>query len=425
MNEELIAILMRDRGISREEAISAINSQNAVEDRFIRDYLGEATFGYRAPLDGSTMPESKQGANALFKNKYGDINFFAQNWNTLKDSMEQDITENPYYTDAEGNQILRTPYPNNLTTMGNVSKRESAQQARKFNAKIRQEGLPYQKVKRDAFYNPQGQELAKFAEGGVYNPILPNLFGTGLNFDPSLYQGYNIDPNILQNIVAQNRLMGNNGQVPPQTVNNSLLTPGNPLTTPTNVDLTPQQVDNKSITNPNGGIDWKSLSKDQGITNPYGASINENYITPNNSQMGYETFTDIDDGKEVVIGEPTISEESVDTGKEVNPNTFELFSQLSNWSPYGTDIEQELYSLGTAIGNAQSGNGSVYNTISGIAAGGAALLGGTRTTLSGMSNAQARDRYLRWMQERRSRQQYSPNSQTVNTQADAVGGITG
>ena len=96
MNEELIAILMRDRGISREEAISTINSQNAIEDSFIRDYLGEAAFGYRAPLDGSTMAEDKQGANALFKNKYGDINFFAQNWNTLKANMEQDIAHSLY-----------------------------------------------------------------------------------------------------------------------------------------------------------------------------------------------------------------------------------------------------------------------------------------------------------------------------------------
>ena len=424
MNEELIAILMRDRGISREEAISTINSQNAIEDSFIRDYLGEAAFGYRAPLDGSTMAEDKQGANALFKNKYGDINFFAQNWNTLKANMEQDIAQNPYYTNAEGNQILRVPNPNNLTTMGTVSKRESAKQAREFNNRIRQEGLPYQKVKRNAFYNPQGQGLAKFAGGGVYNPGIPNLFGTGLTFDPSLYQGYNIDPNILQNIVEQNRLMGNNGHLPAQTVNNSLLTPSNPLTSPIDVDLTQQQVDNQSITNPNGGINWEGLSKNQGITNPYDASVNENYMTPNNSQMGYETPTDINNGKEVVIGEPTISEESINTVNEVNPNTFELFSQLGNWNPYGTDIEQELYSLGTAIGNAKSGNGSTFNTISGIAAGGAALLGGARTALSGMSNAQARDRYLRWMKDKRSRQQYSPNSQTVNTQADAVGGTT-
>lgn len=108
-------------------------------------------------------------------------------------------------------------------------------------------------------------------------------------------------------------------------------------------------------------------------------------------------------------------------------NTIEQMSIFaSQLNPYGSDLETELYSLGRGIGRATSGQGGTANTLGIVGSAGAALLGGTRSALSGYSTQIANNRYLEWMRERQRRQQnqYTPNSQTQNTQATALGGIT-
>jgi hypothetical protein len=138
--------------------------------------------GYRAPLDGSTQPPDRQAGVALFKNKYGDTNWFAKNYNATRELMEQSYSENPYYSDAEGNQVQKNIDPDVAFQGQNlyVSMHDSAKRARALNQQNRQEGLGYQKIQRDAFYDPTGSKeshIAHFQDGGgIDDEMLTNGF---------------------------------------------------------------------------------------------------------------------------------------------------------------------------------------------------------------------------------------------------------
>lgn len=127
--------------------------------------------GYRAPLDGSTQPPDRQAGVALLKNKYGDTNWFAKNYNATRELMEESYNESPYYSDAEGNQVQKNIDPDVAFQGQNlyVSMRDSAKHARALNQQNRQQGLGYQKIQRDAFYDPTGSKeshVAHFQDGG-------------------------------------------------------------------------------------------------------------------------------------------------------------------------------------------------------------------------------------------------------------------
>lgn len=134
------------------------------------DVIPKDQIGYRAPLDGSTMPENRQAGVALFKNKYGDKNRFAESYNYTRGELEKSYAENPYMYDAEGNAFEKSIDPDNLKD-GNryVSMHDSAKMARALNKNTRENNLDYQKVQRDAFYNPDGAKVLhvpSFKNGG-------------------------------------------------------------------------------------------------------------------------------------------------------------------------------------------------------------------------------------------------------------------
>lgn len=132
--------------------------------------VDKSQIGYRAPLDGSTMKPQLQAGTPLLKNKYGDVNYFAEGYNNTRQNMETAYAENPYYSDAEGNLIERSIDPDNLSSMNlYTSMHDSAKQARIMNRNIRRKDLGYQKIQRDAFYNPDGSKQAvvpTFQNGG-------------------------------------------------------------------------------------------------------------------------------------------------------------------------------------------------------------------------------------------------------------------
>lgn len=194
-----------------------------------------------------------------------------------------------------------------------------------------------------------------------------------------------------------------------------------------------QQFNNlgQPLFNPSGGMNWNNFmgGGNQNLNPPTAnRPINESFSVPsveNELQTGGGLPT-IDTGNQVDInpsgvGQQAQEEQSSQTSPSVMDQVGMFASQLN---PYGSDLETELYSLGRSIGNISNGQGSPGNTLSLIGSAGSALFGGTRSALSGFSNSKANNRYWQWMQERRRRQQYSPTSQTQNTQADALGGIT-
>lgn len=127
----------------------------------------KSQIGYRQPLDGSQAEKDQQAAFALFRNQYGDINYFADQYNKLRADMEQAYIENPNYADSEGNLIQRSYDPDRLQGPM-VSMKESRRRARDLNRIIRKNNLPYQKIQHDAFYNPNGKTdmTARFQNGG-------------------------------------------------------------------------------------------------------------------------------------------------------------------------------------------------------------------------------------------------------------------
>ena len=135
----------------------------------------KSALGYRAPLDGSTMDKDQQAAFALLRNKYGDKNYFADQYNTLRDSMEESYLENPNFVDADGNIVERSYDPDSLQGPA-VSMRESRRMARDLNKVIRKNNLPYQKIQHDAFYNPNGKTdmVARFQDGGATGQKSPD-----------------------------------------------------------------------------------------------------------------------------------------------------------------------------------------------------------------------------------------------------------
>lgn len=142
--------------------------------------LQKSQFGYRAPLDGSTMRSNKQEGVALLKNKYGDKNWFAEQYNKTRELMEDSYREFPYHSDAEGNRIEKNIDPDVAFQGQNlyVSMHDSAVRARMLNRQNRQQGLGYQKIQRDAFYDPTGLKQPKVAAfqdgGGIDDELLTN-----------------------------------------------------------------------------------------------------------------------------------------------------------------------------------------------------------------------------------------------------------
>ena len=155
----------------------------------------KSELGYRAPLDGSTMKTDQQSGFALFPNKYGDKNYFAENYNNLRTQLENSYAENPYYVDADGNRIEKNIDPD--VAFGNmaeyVSMRESARRAREFNQNNRRNNLGYQKIQRDAFFNPNGLKeapVATFEAGGDFNKAFIKELDTKLSNPDGTSESY-------------------------------------------------------------------------------------------------------------------------------------------------------------------------------------------------------------------------------------------
>ena len=87
-------------------------------------------------------------------------------------------------------------------------------------------------------------------------------------------------------------------------------------------------------------------------------------------------------------------------------------------NPYGTNIETELYMAGQAIGMTPGSRGRGAAIAGGI---GSAVLGGARTLLSGLGNAQQNQAGRQYYEDRLGQNRYTPNSQYQNT--NNVGGV--
>lgn len=217
---------------------------------------------------------------------------------------------------------------------------------------------------------------------------------------------------------------------------------GQPITTPSNLQYgvpsipvqQPSVLNNPSqpLFNPSGGLNWGMMSGNQNIPNPYQQPQQYNVpsmenIPTNILQSGEVSFSTTPSAESDMSDEERRAIEANQSmwyQNRMQQNQQALFNQLGYLNPYGTDLETELYTLGRGIGNATSGQGGTANTLGIIGSAGSALLGGARSALSGYSNTIANNRYWQWMQNRRRQQRYSVNSQTQNTQADALGGIT-
>lgn len=196
----------------------------------------------------------------------------------------------------------------------------------------------------------------------------------------------------------------------------------------------PSVLNNSSqpLFNPSGGINWGMMSGNQNIPNPYQQPQQynvpgmENIPTniPQNGEVNLSTTIPVESDMSDEERRAIEANRSMWDQNRMQQNQQALFNQLGYLNPYGTDLETELYTLGRGIGNATSGQGGTANTLGIIGSAGSALLGGARSSLSGYSNSIANNRYWQWMQNRRRQQRYSVNSQTQNTQADALGGIT-
>jgi hypothetical protein len=103
----------------------------------------------------------------ILRNKYGDTNFFdehhaqyEQNWN----NEVQRGTQNAYSYDDEGNIIQSwSPSSESSGFIMNPKRLAAYKQAHDLNKQNRKEGLGYEKIKFNAFYNP---EIPKFQSGG-------------------------------------------------------------------------------------------------------------------------------------------------------------------------------------------------------------------------------------------------------------------
>jgi len=187
----------------------------------------------------------------------------------------------------------------------------------------------------------------------------------------------------------------------------------------------------QSLFNNSGGMNWNNFmgGGNQNL-NPSSTDrpINESFSVPSVQQelSSGGGLPSIDTGNQVNLDPSTqVAQDQGQTSSNRNSNIMNQVGMFaSQLNPYGSDLETELYTLGQSAGNIANGQGSTGNTLSLIGSAGAALFGGTRSALSGFSNSKANNRYWQWMQERRRRQQYSPVSQTQNTQSDALGGIT-
>lgn len=153
--------------------------------------------GYRAPLDGSTMPKDLQAGVALFPGRYGNTNFFADNYNKVREGLEASYLEDPYWYDADGNRreknidpdVINAKLPGEFMTM-----HDSAQKARRMNRYNRQHDLGYQKIQRDAFYNPTGSKqgyTARFQDGGQNDYVDMDL--TEEEIESLRRLGYDVD----------------------------------------------------------------------------------------------------------------------------------------------------------------------------------------------------------------------------------------
>lgn len=141
--------------------------------------------GYREPLSGETRPEQEQSAFALLANQYGNINYFAEMYNKLRDVTEESYLEDPKLVDAHNNLVDKTFDPDYLSKPY-VSLGESRNMAKELNRRIRKEHLPYQKVRRNAFYNPDGfKNEPSFQDGGYIDMDLTDDEIMGLR-----HQGY-------------------------------------------------------------------------------------------------------------------------------------------------------------------------------------------------------------------------------------------
>lgn len=243
-------------------------------------------------------------------------------------------------------------------------------------------------------------------------------------------------------------IMGNQSTLNPiESSATSLYTglPNNTVTTPFQVNYTPQNIEvptnylnNNAIPSinsnsypltsqtPIGGLPTRPISIGD-------LSITEDIVTSNQPPVNNPSS----EGLPLSARSINILSQNEDVNKTLSDgyaqnqagqlNALEQASMYASmFNPYGSDLETELYSLGRGIGNAQNGQGGVGNTLGIIGAAGAALLGGTRSALSGYSNSIANNRYWQWMQNRRARQDnmYSPQAQTQNTQSTMLGGIT-
>jgi hypothetical protein len=103
----------------------------------------------------------------ILRNKYGDTNFFddhhaqyEQNWN----NEVQRGTKNAYSYDDEGN-IIKSWSPSSESSgfIMNPKRLAAYKQAHDLNKQNRKEGLGYEKIKFNAFYNP---EYPRFQSGG-------------------------------------------------------------------------------------------------------------------------------------------------------------------------------------------------------------------------------------------------------------------
>lgn len=212
---------------------------------------------------------------------------------------------------------------------------------------------------------------------------------------------------------------------------------------PSPMSTLPTSSGNKPLLNSYGGINWDVFSPTQQVPMPQseiaplytvqGDQANKDGIAPTQqppltqADMGTLAFTMDKDGNMVPTNQPASQQAPIDqNGNPLNP--FEQAAVLASYiNPYGMDLETELYTFGRALGmQPTTQRGKIGRGLTLVGSAGAALLGGTRSALSGYSNSIANNRYWQWMQERqrRANERYSPNSQTQNSQANMLGGIT-
>ena len=147
----------------KEDLLGAMKAHAYQTNEEITDKLER---GYRKNIDGSEQIPQEQAANALFKNQYGNKNYFAQKYNEYREFLESRPD-----TLIMGNSLdtptLASFDPDDLVSGQTYTAKDSRKKARMMNKVNRQYNLGYQKIGKDAFIK-EGKQ-ASFDKGGPTN----------------------------------------------------------------------------------------------------------------------------------------------------------------------------------------------------------------------------------------------------------------